>query len=96
MSLRRHSASFGSGTASTEISSSPRKSELRDKIRVLDSLVVYPFSHLPWLCMLVDLLIRLLPNILWFKLACHIGCVHLVAFLVNFIYPLIPKIDNQD
>ena len=96
MSLRWCSASFGSGTAPMDISSSPRKSELWDNICVFDSLVVYPFPYLALLCMLVGLLIRLLPSIYWFKLACHIGCVHLVAFLVKLIYPLIPKIDNQD
>ena len=96
MSLRWRSASFGSDTTPTEISSSPRKSELQDKIRVPDSLVVNPFPHFTLLCMLVGLLIRLLPSIFGFKLACHIGCVHLVAYLVNSIYSLIPKIDKQD
>ena len=66
-----------------ESSSSPRKSELRDKIRVLVSLVVNPFPHLTLLCMLVGLLLSLLPSIFNLELACHIGCIHLVAYLVN-------------
>ena len=77
-------------------SSSLRKSELGDKIRVLASLVANPFPHFTLPCMLVGLLIRLLPSILCFKLACHIGCVHLVAYLVNPIYPLNLKIDKKD
>ena len=79
-----------------ESSSSPRKSELRDKIRVLVSLVVNPFPHFTLLCMLVGLLISLLPSIFSLELACHIGCVHLVAYLVNPIYPLNLKIDKKD
>ena len=78
-----------------ESSSSPRKSELRVKIYVLASLVVNPFPHFIFSCMLVGLLIRLLPSILCFKLAFHIGCVHLVAYLMNPIYPLNLKIDKE-
>jgi hypothetical protein len=80
----------------TESSSSPRKSELRDKFRVIVSLVVNPFPHFTLLCMLVGLLISLLPSIFSLELACHIGCVHLVAYLVNPIYPLSLKIDKKD
>ena len=46
--------------------------------------------------MLVGLLIRLVPSIFGSKLASHIGCVHLVAYLVNPIYPLNLKIDKKD
>ena len=80
----------------TESSSSPRKSELRDKIRVLVSLVVNPFPHLTLLCMLVGFLLSLLPSIFSLELACHIGCVHLVAYLVNPFYPLSLKIDKKE
>ena len=80
----------------TESSSSPRKSELRVKIRVLVSLVVNPFPHLTLLYMLVGLLLRLLPSIFSLDLACHIGCIHLVAYLVNPIYPISLKIDKKD
>ena len=79
-----------------ESSSSPRKSELRDKICVLASLVVNPFLHFTLSCMLLGLLIRLLPSIFGPKLACHIGCVHLVAYLVNPFYPLSLKVDKKE
>ena len=78
-----------------ESSSSPRNSELRDKIRVLVSLVVNPFPHLTLFCMLVGLLLSLLPSIFIMELACHIGCIHLVAYLVNPIFPLSLKIDKK-
>ena len=80
----------------TKSSSSPRKSELRDKSRVIVSLVVNPFCSFTLLCMCVGLLVSLLPSLLGLVLACHIGCVHLVAYLVNSIYPLNPKIGKKD
>lgn len=77
-----------------EISTSPRKCENRDKIRIPDSLVVNSFPHFTLLCMLVGLLIILLPSLHCFEIACHIGCVHLVAYLENLLYQHIPKISN--
>ena len=63
MSLHGVPQALAPAPLQTESSSSPRKSELRDKIRVLISLVVNPFLHFTLSCMFVGLLTRLLLSI---------------------------------